>query len=162
MVAETLTFDDETVPVNVVILVPGKPETGSFRFTRSGHKFTPANVAEWRAFVRLLVTEAVAAMIPPRHPVEVTILLRRPRPQSPKKPTPKVPCPWAWTTKPDVDNCTKGLFDALKTVAFADDAQVTDLIVRKRWAEREEVEIRVRQMLESEFVDGQGAEGQVA
>ena len=135
----------------VRVTVPGKPATGSFRFTRGGHKYTPDTVADWRAWVRLKVQQAVVEMIPKGYPVEVTITILKPRPQSPKKPTPKVPCPWAWTQKPDVDNVNKPLFDAMKSVAFADDSQVTDLHVRKRWGERAEVEIAIRAMTEEEF-----------
>lgn len=132
------------------VVIPGSPATGSFRFTRSGHRFTPTNVAEWRAYVRMMILDAVAECIPAKHPVEVTIIIRKPRPASPKKPTKDRPCPWAWVTKPDVDNCTKGLFDAAKTVAFHDDAQVTDLHVLKRYGPREEVEIRIRELSEEE------------
>ena len=146
-----LALDYEAERPELVVIVPGRPATGSFRFAR-GRTFTPANVADWKAAVRLMVQQAVETMIAKGYPVEVTILVRRPRPKSPKKPTKDKPCPWAWTTRPDCDNVTKPLKDALKTVAFADDNQVTDLIVRKRWGEREEVEIRVRQMTEAEHV----------
>ena len=136
---------------STTIIIPGSPATGSFKFTKAGHKYTPSNVAEWRAYVRLMVMQAMKECIPERHPVEVTIIIRKPRVKSlPKNANAKWPCPWAWVTKPDVDNCTKGLFDAAKTVAFHDDAQVTDLIVRKRWGEREEVEIRIRELSEED------------
>lgn len=35
--------------------------------------------------------------------------------------------------KPDLDNYLKLLLDALNGVAFADDAQITTIIVKKRW-----------------------------
>lgn len=134
-----------------ILTIPGRPATGSFKFRKTGHRYTPQNVAEWKAYVKMMVIEAVNEMIPKHHPVELTILVRRPRPASPKNPTAKVPCPWAWTTKPDCDNITKPLKDAIKTIGFADDAQVTDLIVRKRWGEREEIEIRFRELTEEEL-----------
>lgn len=134
------------------VTIPGEAQTGGVRFTRGGRRYTPANVAEWRAYVRLLVLEAVEECIPARHPVEVTIIMRKPRPDSyPKKPTASYPCPWAWVTKPDVDNSTKQLFDACKSVAFVDDQQVTDLIVRKRFGERAEVELIIRELSEAEL-----------
>ena len=39
-------------------------------------------------------------------------------------------------TRPDADNYAKAALDALNSVVFRDDAQVTDLIVRKRYSER--------------------------
>lgn len=133
------------------VLIPGQPQTGSFRFTRAGRRYTPKTVAEWRGYVRARIAEAVQSMIPARHPVELCITIRKPKPASlPKRANSKWPCPWAWVTKPDCDNVTKPTKDAIKTIAFADDAQVTDLIVRKRWGEREEVEISVRELGEGD------------
>ena len=39
------------------------------------------------------------------------------------------------TTKPDVDNVIKGLFDACNDVVFKDDKQVVDLTVKKRYSD---------------------------
>jgi Holliday junction resolvase RusA-like endonuclease len=140
-------------PDRVRLLLPGKPQTGSFRFTKGGQRYTPRTVAEWRGYVRAAIADLVQEMIPARHPVEVYIIVRKPRPKShPRKANAKWPCPWAWVTKPDCDNVTKPLWDALKAIAFADDAQVTDLIVRKRWGEREEIEISVRELQEGDVV----------
>lgn len=38
------------------------------------------------------------------------------------------------TGKPDIDNCTKILMDALNKIVWRDDAQVVGLLVRKRYA----------------------------
>jgi len=39
---------------------------------------------------------------------------------------------WFWTGKGDVDNLAGGVMDALNGVAWFDDEQVIDLVVRKR------------------------------
>jgi Holliday junction resolvase RusA-like endonuclease len=50
----------------------------------------------------------------------------------------------------DVDNCAKNLLDALKKIAFGDDAQVIDLHVRKTLdRERPRVEIEVRRIVDA-------------
>lgn len=155
---DTATAAEDAQDVQVIaqdgrlrVLIPGKPQTGSFRFTQAGRRYTPRTVAEWRGYVRARIAEAVQAMIPKGRPVELLITLRRPKPAGlPKKASAKCPAPWAWTTKPDLDNIAKPLNDALKTIAYADDNQVTDLILRKRWGEREEVEICVRELAEGE------------
>jgi crossover junction endodeoxyribonuclease RusA len=38
------------------------------------------------------------------------------------------------TTAPDLDKLARAIGDALKGVAYADDAQIVDLMARKRWA----------------------------
>ena len=38
------------------------------------------------------------------------------------------------TTRPDADNYAKAALDACNAILFKDDAQVTDLIVRKRYS----------------------------
>lgn len=39
---------------------------------------------------------------------------------------------WFWTGKGDVDNLAGGVMDALNGIAWHDDEQVIDLVVRKR------------------------------
>lgn len=48
------------------------------------------------------------------------------------------------TTKPDADNCAKLVTDALNGLLYRDDAQITDLVVRKRYAETPHTEIVMR------------------
>ena len=38
------------------------------------------------------------------------------------------------TSKPDLDNCIKGIFDACNEIVWRDDKQVVDLSVRKRYS----------------------------
>ena len=47
-------------------------------------------------------------------------------------------------SKPDTDNVIKGLFDACNEIVWKDDKQVTDLKVKKRYAEKAEAFMRVR------------------
>ena len=46
-------------------------------------------------------------------------------------------------TRPDVDNLTKGLFDAMNKVLWVDDALVVDYHIRKRYAETPFIRISV-------------------
>lgn len=45
--------------------------------------------------------------------------------------------------KPDCDNIAKAVLDALNGLAYKDDSQVTDLIVRKRYGARAHVTVRI-------------------
>ena len=47
---------------------------------------------------------------------------------------PSAPSPWNCTVKPDSDNVEKSVWDALKGIAWDDDAQVNTNVTVKRWA----------------------------
>lgn len=50
--------------------------------------------------------------------------------------------------KPDVDNIAKIILDSLNKIAYDDDVQVTDLIVRKRWTEeKERIELEFEELI---------------
>jgi Holliday junction resolvase RusA-like endonuclease len=126
--------------------VPGKPATGSFRFTKTGHRYTPANVAEWKALVRLVALDNCPT--PLFGPIAIQITVRVVRPDSwPKRPTKGNPWPWTPWRRPDVDNCAYGVKNALKGVAYVDDAQIVDEHLCKVFGEREEVEVHITEAL---------------
>lgn len=45
--------------------------------------------------------------------------------------------------KPDCDNIAKAVLDALNGIAYKDDAQVTELIVKKRYGEKAHVAVKI-------------------
>jgi Holliday junction resolvase RusA-like endonuclease len=49
------------------------------------------------------------------------------------------------TTKPDFDNITKAVCDALNGVAYHDDSQIVDSMTRKFYAEQPRIEIIIKQ-----------------
>ena len=46
--------------------------------------------------------------------------------------------------KPDCDNIAKICLDALNHIAFNDDSQITDLVIRKRYGENPNVVVSIR------------------
>jgi Holliday junction resolvase RusA-like endonuclease len=48
------------------------------------------------------------------------------------------------TSKPDIDNCIKGIFDAMNEIVWRDDKQVVDVSVYKRYSERARTDVKVR------------------
>lgn len=136
-------------PREVVIVVPGeaKTECKRQRFIKGGGVGKRVDVpdrADWKA----RVSERAFAMCrkPLAGPLVCSIEVRRVKPPSyPKRPTKSNPWPEAWWKKPDVDNYVKLLFDALTGIVWQDDAQVTDLHVTKRFGERDEVVISIRE-----------------
>lgn len=53
------------------------------------------------------------------------------------------------TKKPDADNVLKAVKDAMNEVVYADDAQVTDVHMRKRFAEQPRVEVIITPLAKS-------------
>ena len=71
-------------------------------------------------------------------PVEVSITFTFAKPRS--KPKRVIHC----TVKPDIDKTCRAVLDALSGVAFQDDAQVVQIIARKRYGSPEQTEVTVR------------------
>lgn len=51
------------------------------------------------------------------------------------------------TSRPDVDNYTKLVKDALNGYLWRDDSQVTDLVARKRYSDTPRIEIEVQEIV---------------
>ena len=49
------------------------------------------------------------------------------------------------TKKPDIDNITKIILDALNAIAFKDDNQITKLEIEKQYSEEERVYIKIEE-----------------
>jgi Holliday junction resolvase RusA-like endonuclease len=79
-------------------------------------------------------------------PLEVTIRVYRPKPQSwPKK-------RWAWTTIPDSSNFAKLIEDACTGIVWGDDAQIVRLIVEKHHRPAAGIEVEAREVTEEEHL----------
>lgn len=85
-------------------------------------------LADWRETVALAVrAKARSRFIGPVHVAAIFYLPK------PKRSAPPFPA-----TRPDLDKLTRALLDGLTASgAVADDGQVVDIAVSKRWAERE-------------------------
>lgn len=125
--------------------VKGEPQgKGRPRFTRIGKPYTPENTASYEEKVRLAYweqcgMEMAAAGIPLT--LEITAVFGVPERFS-KAVRQKM---LAWeilpTKRPDADNIAKIIADALNGVAWHDDAQVTDMTIRKVYGENPEVRV---------------------
>src|SRR3972149_1472008 len=76
----------------------------------------------WAALTALNTSPA-----PAQTPVELEVKFLLSRGKSVRRPLPSVP--------PDLDKLARGLLDPLTRVLYEDDAQVTDLVLRKRYAD---------------------------
>lgn len=121
----------------------GRPRVGNI----GGHArmFTPAKTLAYEGFIALQAQIAMAGHDLVEGPVEVRMFIALQVPESKSK---------RWkadalagrvfpTTKPDVDNTVKAVFDALNGVVWRDDVQVVDLVLRKRYSNQPRVEVEV-------------------
>ena len=139
-------------PREVEFVVPGEAKT-----ERKRQRFVPGvgvtgmrNDQPDRAVYKARISERAFAEChePLQGPLLAEFVVVQPKPKSyPKSPTKGKPWPDHWTAKPDADNYVKLASDALTGIVWGDDAQITDLVVRKRFGDRDELRIRVRELV---------------
>lgn len=128
-----MTFHDPLVQ----FFVPGKPQgKGRPRAVARGkfvRMYTPAKTATYESTVALAASQAMAGREPFTGPVEalMTMVLPVPSSWSRRKQADATAGLVVPTTKPDMDNVVKAVFDAVNGIVWTDDVQVVGLRVRK-------------------------------
>lgn len=124
--------------------VPGSPQgKGRPRFTRAGHAYTPEKTVKyeglivaryWKALVGKKETLTEAAKMAD---IEIDILAQYAVPRSDSKATAakKLTGQIRPRIKPDLDNVSKAVLDALNDFAYHDDSQVVKLSVSKKYSD---------------------------
>jgi crossover junction endodeoxyribonuclease RusA len=124
--------DGRASTLRLVVPVVGVPAPqGSKRHVGRGILIESSkHIKPWREAVKWAALEAMCAMratFPLEGPIALEILFSLPRGRTVKR---ALPC-----AKPDADKLARSTLDALVDAGvMADDAQITDLIVRKRYA----------------------------
>ncbi|WGS53551.1 RusA family crossover junction endodeoxyribonuclease [Paraburkholderia sp. D15] len=114
-------------------------------FTRH---YTPETTVKYENLVRLAAQEAMRGAEPFDRPVELTVAIYLPIPQSwSKKKQEKARTGLIGATKkPDADNVLKALKDGMNGVVYVDDARITDVLLKKRYALSPRVDVVARQL----------------
>lgn len=124
---------------SVSFVVPGKPFAKQRPIFGQGHARTPEATVRFESIVREIGARTFAD--PLAGAVRVVIVA-----------TFAIPASWSkkrkadarfHAQKPDADNLAKAVKDGLNRVAWADDGQVAELLVRKRWGETAETRVTV-------------------
>lgn len=114
--------------------IPGKiTGKGRPRFTISGHVYTPKTTSDYEKLVKCSYLETKSKRL--EGPIRVTIAAVFEIPKSYTKHQ-KIEADMGTlkpTKKPDVDNITKIILDALNGVAYQDDKQVIEVEVVKHY-----------------------------
>lgn len=137
--------------LQIEFIVPGDPKgKGRPRFSRVG-KFTKTYTdPKTRLYELKIANEAKLAMFPHEPlegPVAVWMEVNVPIPASYSKKRKEacllgieMPC-----KKPDIDNCAKGVLDAMNGIVYKDDVQVIRLSLQKHYSTEPGVYIMVRE-----------------
>lgn len=134
---------------SVSFAVAGKPQgKGRPRFAvRGGHAraYTPEATREYEARAAGAARVAMAGEDPFGGAVEVELAVYLPVPSRFNKAQREAALAGVIrpTCKPDADNVAKAVLDAAQGIAFEDDAQVSDLIVRRRFSAVPGVDVRI-------------------
>lgn len=89
-----------------------------------------APLKDWRGDVKRFAVDAMGELEPLTGPVGLVLEFRLTRPKS----HPKTRTTYPTARNGDIDKYCRGILDALTSVCFLDDAQVTSLAAKKTWA----------------------------
>lgn len=99
--------------------------------------YNPSTADDWKVRVAAHAHAAIAKPMQGSVRVAMWFEMRRPASHRTAAGAVRPTAPTSHQQKPDVDNLAKAVLDALNGIAFADDSQVGELIVGKRWADGE-------------------------
>ena len=132
----------------VTFIIEGEPHgKGRHRTTRTGHTYTPPKTVAYESKVKACYMERTigeALHGPLKATIEAYYTIPKSRSKKAKEEMRKnLVRP---TKKPDADNVSKSVLDALNGLAYKDDSSVVELIVNKYWADEGFVKVTLEQM----------------
>lgn len=142
----------KTIEFTVPGAPQGKARARTVRNNGRTHSYTPRQTKEYEELVRWSYIKQVGGMAFEAGAVHATIAAFFP---VPKRASTKKACQMLMgserpTKKPDADNIAKAVLDALNSVAYSDDAQITMLHVEKRYS----TEPHIKVTLSGEVAEG--------
>lgn len=113
--------------------------------------YTPRQTIEYEKLVRASYTTVSKVKFQKNEPLEISILALFPIPQHASKKLKQLMLNGDIlpTKKPDADNVTKIILDALNGVCFHDDSQICRVYFEKMYAENPEIRILIRNIKEN-------------
>ena len=135
--------------MQIEFIIEGKVKPKqSFRYTRFGHKYTPKDVKQYARDIQYSFYAKYPKWLPSmffEKPLraEIEVYIKMPQSFSKIKKQRAIAGEIRPLIKPDVDNCTKNIFDALNGIVYPDDKQIVELSVKKFYSETEFVKVRI-------------------
>lgn len=115
--------------------------------TRSGKVYTPTKTKNYEYLTRFYFTQKYQDYTPVEGRVKISIIayFDIPKSTSKKKEAEMLGNRISPTKKPDIDNITKVVLDALNKFAYKDDTQITEITVVKKYASTQKVKIKIEE-----------------
>ena len=131
--------------------IPGKAQAKQRpRMGRSGIVYTPKETLVYENYVKMCYSDYANQFgwLPYENQVraEIEVLVAVPKSDSKAKKKAKIEGAIRPTVKPDCDNLAKSILDSLNGLAYQDDKQVVELVVKKYYAENAEVKIKLSEV----------------
>lgn len=123
----------------------------SFRYTRQGFKYTPRDVKQYARDVQYSFAAKYPTWVPSflyQKPlkVEIQVYIKIPKSFSKTLKQRALAGELRPLVKPDVDNYTKNILDALNGIVYPDDKQIVELSVAKYYSDTEFVKVRIEEV----------------
>lgn len=138
----------------IKLIIDGEPVgKGRPRFQRNGQPYTPEKTRIYEDYIKMCYrVQNGKDRVTPGAAVAVTIRACFGIPKRTSKLMRKLmlssPYPVRPTKKPDADNITKIILDALNGLAWEDDKQITGLLVTKEYSEVPQVIVEITEVLQ--------------
>lgn len=130
--------------------IEGKPVgKGRPRFRRMGNfvqTYTPEKTAEYEKLVRIRFQNAGGVITDKPVRVEITAFFAPPKSTKKRDKAEMLMNKILPTKKPDCDNIAKIILDALNQIAYKDDSQVIELVVKKRHLAEAKVTVHIEEI----------------
>lgn len=142
----------------VQFTILGEPRgKGRPRFAKRGNfvkTYTPEETLNYEAYVKMCYIQAAKGIkLEGAISANLACYYSVPKSASKKKREEMLSGAYPCQKKPDVDNIEKSIFDALNTIAFDDDKQITRLFIEKVYGEVPRIEVVLYEM-EKRYEEG--------
>ena len=124
----------------------------SFRYTRFGHKYTPSDVKQYARDIQRTFYATYPKWLPSMFfdkplKVELSVYMKMPNSFSKIKKHRALAGELRPLVKPDCDNISKNILDALNGIAYPDDKQIVELTIKKYYGNSDMVNVRIEEAL---------------
>jgi Holliday junction resolvase RusA-like endonuclease len=113
---------------------------------KTAHRFTPAKQRNYMGALRMFCQRALNGQGPINGPIELSVMAVYAWPKSLTSRKRALPGAQWKTSRADVDNLTKMVGDALNTVAWRDDSQITSLHAWKMFGDVPRLVVKIRSL----------------
>lgn len=133
--------------IEFIIEGKAKPKQ-SFRYTRQGFKYTPKDVKQYARDVQYSFAAKYPTWLPSflyQKPlrVEIQVYIKTPKSMSKTLKQRALAGEIRPLVKPDCDNISKNILDALNGVVYPDDKQIVELTIKKYYSDADFVKVNI-------------------